>query len=208
MRRIKYFTFLLYSCLLISFPACQNATGAPDNPINSTPKLTVREATNCRTGPGEAYEIVFTYLAGTTLEIAGRYEPGNFWLVKSAESSTGACWMWGEYVEITGDSSAVPNVTPPSASTGEPVQTFIVDRWEYSCGSEFGDFTLNWQDRATDETGYRLFRNGELLIELPANSTSYTDTFALTEDQRSMEYYLQVFGPDWTMNSAMMSADC
>jgi hypothetical protein len=170
--------------------------------------LIVREATNCRTGPGEAYEIVFTYLAGTKLEIAGRYEPGNFWLVKSAESPAGLCWMWGEYVDVTGNYAAVPAVAPPPAPTSGPSQTLIVDRWEYSCGSEFADFTLNWQDRATNETGYRLFRNGELLIELPAGSTSYKDTFALTEDQQSAEYYLQAFGPDWTMNSALMQVEC
>ncbi|HSK88290.1 MAG TPA: SH3 domain-containing protein [Anaerolineales bacterium] len=197
----KLITFLFDSLLLITLTACQIGTAAPAY-------LTVQEATNCRTGPGESYEIVFTYLSGTKLEIVSRYDPGNFWLVKSAESPTGTCWMWGEYVEVTGNASAVPNVTPPSASTTEPVETFIVDRWEYSCGSEFGDFTLNWQDRATNETGYRIFRNGELLIELPADSTFYTDTFALTEDQRSMEYYLQVFGSDWTMNSTVMSADC
>jgi len=196
----KLTTFLLDSLLLITLTACQIGTVAPAY-------LTVTESTNCRTGPGEAYEIVFTYLSGTKLEIVGRYDPGNFWLVKSNESSTGTCWMWGEYVEVTGNASAVPNVTPPSASTGEPVQTLIVDRWEYTCGSEFIIFTLNWQDRSTNETGYRLFRNGELLIELPAASNAYTDTVALTED-RSVEYYLQAFGSDWTMNSAVMSADC
>lgn len=196
----KLTTFLLDSLLLIALTACQIGTTAPAY-------LTVKEATNCRTGPGEAYEIVFTYLSGTKLEIAGRYNPGNFWLVKSAESPTGICWMWGEYVEVTGNASAVPNVTPPSASTGEPAPTLIVDRWEYTCESEFITFTLNWQDRATNETGYRIFRNGELLIELPADSNAYTDTVALTDD-RSVEYYLQAFGSDWTLNSAVMSADC
>ncbi len=34
--------------------------------------LTLREATNCRTGPGLAYEIIVTYPIGQTLEIVGR----------------------------------------------------------------------------------------------------------------------------------------
>jgi SH3-like domain-containing protein len=54
--------------------------------------LTVREQTNCRAGPGPDYEVIFTYLSGKKLEIVGRYDPDNYWLVKSAESPTGTCW--------------------------------------------------------------------------------------------------------------------
>ncbi|HEX9386832.1 MAG TPA: hypothetical protein VF918_10975, partial [Anaerolineales bacterium] len=46
-------------------------------PTYSVPMLTVQESTNCRTGPGEEYEVVVTYLSGKKLEIAGRYDPGN-----------------------------------------------------------------------------------------------------------------------------------
>src|SRR6188474_3119076 len=48
-------------------------------PTYSVPMLTVLEPTNCRTGPGEEYDVIFTYLEGKELEIAGRYDPGNFW---------------------------------------------------------------------------------------------------------------------------------
>jgi uncharacterized protein YraI len=205
MRRINYFIFLLYSLALLT--ACQNTTGAPNNPVNSTPMLTVREATNCRTGPGETYELVFTYLAGTQLEIAGRYDPGDFWLVKSTESPTGVCWMWGEYVDVTGNSATVSNVTPPPVPTGGPLEVLIVDQWEYSCNSDTLTFVLNWRDRATGETGYRIFRNGALLVELSTGSTTYTDTFNVSAGER-VEYYLQAFGPDWTMNSSAMTMSC
>jgi len=60
-------------------------------PTYSVPILTVRESTNCRAGPGEDYEVIFTYLKGKELEIAVRYDPGNFWLVKSSDSPTGNC---------------------------------------------------------------------------------------------------------------------
>ena len=32
-------------------------------------------------------------------------------------------------------------------------------------------FIVSWVDKANDETGYRVFRNGEAVAELPANST-------------------------------------
>ena len=53
---------------------------ASQTPTYSVPILTVQESTNCRTGPGEDYQVVFTYLTGKELEIVGRYDPGDFWL--------------------------------------------------------------------------------------------------------------------------------
>jgi uncharacterized protein YraI len=210
---MKQIRFLLYILFLIAFSACQPAntptTIIPNTSIpgNSVAMLTVREATNCRTGPGEAYEIIFTYAAGAQLEIAGRYEPGNFWLVKSAESPTGLCWMWGEYVDVTGNYAAVPGVTPPATSSSAPSEVLIVDQWEYSCDGGTLTFSMNWRDRATNETSYRIFRDDELLVELPADSTSYKDSFSVSADQ-SVEYYLQAFGPEGSLNSTVMTAGC
>src|SRR5918995_3727300 len=82
-------------------------------PTYSVPMLTVQESTYCRTGPGEEYEVIFTYLNGKELEIVGRYDPGNFWLVKSNESPNGTCWLWGGFVEVTGSYWAVASITPP-----------------------------------------------------------------------------------------------
>src|SRR5262245_27601341 len=62
---------------------------ATHTPTYSVPIITVRESTNCRTGPGQDYEVIFTYLSGKELEIIGRYDQDNYWLVKSAESPTG-----------------------------------------------------------------------------------------------------------------------
>ncbi|HET9910712.1 MAG TPA: SH3 domain-containing protein [Anaerolineales bacterium] len=210
---MKHIRFLLYSLFLITFTACQPAdtttTITPNTSIpgNSVPMLTVREATNCRAGPGTDYEIVFTYTAGTKLEIAGRYEPENFWLVKSAESPTGLCWMWGEYADVTGNYAAVPGVTPPATSSSASSEVLIVDQWEYSCDGGTLTFKMNWRDRATNETGYRIFRDGTLLAELPVDSTSYKDSFSVSAGQ-NVEYYLQVVGPDGLLNSAVMSANC
>jgi uncharacterized protein YraI len=171
--------------------------------------LTVKEATNCRTGPGTEYGIVFTYLAGTKLEIAGRYADGNFWLVKSDKSPTGTCWMWGEYVEVTGDSAAISNVTPPptsvNASNGTPPEAPSIQKWEYTCDNGKLTFIVIWKDRATDETGYRIIRNGESIVELPANSTTYMDTLP---SNQSLEYYIQVYGPGGSANSSAMNASC
>jgi hypothetical protein len=169
--------------------------------------LTVQESTNCRTGPGEGYEIVFTYLTGKQLEIAGRYDPGNFWLVKSNESPNGTCWLWGQYVEVTGSYWAVPSVTPPPTATSAPPRGPGIDKWEFSCGGGTLTFTVLWVDNANNETGYRIFRNGVPIVELPADTTTYTDIYPVSPDER-VEYFVQVYSPVGTANSSVMPMRC
>jgi hypothetical protein len=176
-------------------------------PTYSVPMLTVQQSTNCRTGPGEDYDVVFTYLTGKKLEIVGRYDPGNFWLVKSNESPTGTCWLWGQYVEVAGSYWTVASVTPPPTVTSAPPRSPGIVEWNFSCSGGSLTFTVNWADNAKDETGYRVFRNGEQAAELPADSTTYTDTVAISADQ-SLEYYLQVYSPTGTANSSVMRMKC
>jgi len=66
---------------------------------------------------------------------------------------------------------------------------------------------LNWEDRANDETGYRIFRNGEAIAELPANATSYVDTFEFTAGD-DVDFYVQVHSPFGSANSSIMRMNC
>ena len=185
-------------------------TAAPTGtitPTYSVPMLTVREQTNCRTGPGQDYEIVFTYLAGKKLEIAGRYDPDNYWLVKSAESPGGVCWLWGEFVDVTGSYWVVSSVTPPPTSTTAPPQAPSVKEWNFSCNLGTMTFTVDWTDKASNETGYRVYRDGDLLVELPPNSNTYTDSITLLAGE-STEYYVQVYSPSGSANSPIMKMSC
>ena len=68
-------------------------------------------------------------------------------------------------------------------------------------------FTVTWIDRAVDETGYRVFRNGEVVAELPANSSSYEGTFEFTAGE-NVDYYLQVYSPYGSANSSVMRMLC
>lgn len=186
------------------------ASGSPTTtitPTYSVPMATVRESTNCRAGPGEEYQVVVTYATGKELEIAGRYDPGNFWLVKSNESPTGTCWLWGEFVEVTGSFWAVSSVTPPATATGAPPRGPIILEWNFFCEGGNLNFTVTWRDDATDEAGYRIFRNGEAIVEIPANSTTYTDLYNVQSDE-SVEYYVQVHSPSGTANTSIMRMRC
>jgi hypothetical protein len=176
-------------------------------PTYSTPMLTVLQQTNCREGPGQDYEVLFAYLAKKKLEIIGRYDPTNFWLVKAPESRTGTCWLWGEYVELSGSYWVVPTVTPPPTKTIAPPAAPSITKWDFSCSTGTMTFTMAWEDRATNETGYRVFRDGQQVAELAANSTAFTESIAL-ESGQDATYYLQVYGPSGTANSSLMKLTC
>jgi hypothetical protein len=192
---------------LISPTAGTLTTTVSQTPTYSVPMLTVQESTNCRAGPGEEYEVVLVYATGKELEIVGRYDPGNFWLVKSNESPNGTCWLWGEYVEVTGSYWAVASVTPPSTATSAPPRGPGIDNWEFSCTGGALNFTVIWVDNANNETGYRIFRNGEAIVELPADTTTYTDVYNLPADQ-NVEYYVQVYSPSGSANTSIMRMRC
>jgi hypothetical protein len=178
-------------------------------PTYSVPILTVKEQTNCRTGPGQSYEIVFTYLAGKKLEIVGRYDPDNYWLVKSSESPSGVCWLWGEFVEVTGSYWVVSSVTPPPTATLPPPQAPSIQKWDFFCTTVSGEMTITilWTDRAGNETGYRIIRDDVPVAELPANSGTYTETILLATGE-SATYIIEVYNSSGSVRSSPIKLTC
>jgi hypothetical protein len=199
------------SVIPITPSATATVVTATITPTYSTPMLIVKEQTNCRKGPGEEYEIVFTYLPNKKLTIIGRYDPGNFWLVKSDESPTGQCWLWGQYVDVSGSYWVVPSVTPPPTSTKAPPLAPAYDKWNYFCTyngiNNDLNVTLIWTDRATDEAGYRIIRNGEQLVELPANSTTYTDVIAV-DTGKGTTYRVDAYNDAGVSSTSTISLKC
>ena len=180
-------------------------------PTYSVPLLTLREATNCRTGPGQPYEIVLTYQVNQILEIAGRYEPGNFWLVKSAESPTGTCWLWGEFVDVVGSTWVVASVTPPPTATlsSLPPGAPSLHDFDYDCDgfNNTLSFYVLWNDKAENESGYRIFRDGSQVAELPANSNTFAESIMMPENQ-STEYYVQAYNAAGLAQTKVMELIC
>jgi hypothetical protein len=92
-------------------------------PTPSFAYVTLSEATNCRVGPGVAYDLVDTFLIGQTIEVIGKHPYDNYWYVRSPNNSNVYCWMWGFYA--TGSNlNNVPVLTPPPSPTPAPDLTF------------------------------------------------------------------------------------
>jgi hypothetical protein len=126
---------------------------------------------NCRRGPGTHYFVVTSFLEGLGIELRGRSAPGLplWWLVGGGWN----CWVSDVTVETEGPVDLLP-VIQGSPVPAAPTQLALVR--EYCVQGQMFRLTLQWVDAATDETGYRIYRDGVLLATLPANSTSYTDS--------------------------------
>ena len=180
-------------------------------PTYSVPMLTVREATNCRTGPGKSYEILLTFQVNQTLEIVGRYEPGDLWLVKFAESPTGTCWLWGEFVDVAGSYWTVSSVTPLPTATLPPLvpKAPSLHDFDYDCDgfNNTLSFYVIWNDKADNESGYCIFRDGSQIAELPAGSTTYAETIMMPAS-KSAQYYVEAYNAAGLAQTKVMQLTC
>jgi len=143
----------------------------PPTPTPVSPMAAFVQNANCRRGPGTRYFVVTSFLAGAQVELTGRSEPGLplWWLVGGGWN----CWLSDVTVQTSGDVDRLP-VVPGTPVPAAPTQLTIAR--EYCVQGQMFRVTLQWVDAATNETGYRVYRDGVLLATLPANTTTFTDS--------------------------------
>ena len=171
-----------------------------------TPMASVGDVTNCRSGPNKSYKMIAQLLPSEQVQIIG-FLPPNYWLVKS---TLGDCWLSGEFATPTGNFAAVPTVTAPPTPEGlkPEAPTFSKNGWTFYCyGPGSADIALTWNDKANNETGYRVFRNNELVIEMPANSTNFAEIIALNSGQ-TVSYQIQAYNEIGGTMSSTASITC
>jgi hypothetical protein len=56
-------------------------------------------------------------LAGVDLNIVSKTTLDTYVIVENPNNSTQTCWLWTQYVDISGDLSSLPVATPPPAPT-------------------------------------------------------------------------------------------
>jgi hypothetical protein len=100
-----------------------NTPGPVDTAIvtSSAPVASVSSPTNCRTGPGVEYDLVFTMNAGSTAQVVGKNTPTNYWIVNNPAGGT--CWLWGQNAVVTGNTAALPEFPAPPQPTAKFTKT-------------------------------------------------------------------------------------
>jgi len=135
------------------------------------PLVTLLQDANCRKGPGTGYDVITSLTKGVQSPTTGRNEASTWWQVQVPETDI-LCWILGISLQPPDNPVQVPVVTiqPVPGAPGALTVT------QSTCSANLNTFPveLGWSD-ASGETGYRLYRNGTLLLSSGANATSHTD---------------------------------
>ena len=83
----------------------------------AAPMVSVSVQTNCRSGPGTAYEALGILNVGQLAQVTGRNSVGDYWIIKLAGPPAITCWLWGQYASVSGDTSGLPVIIPPPTPT-------------------------------------------------------------------------------------------
>ena len=92
-------------------------------------------------------------------------------------------------------------VTPPLAPT--------IDTWDFFCSSAKNTMGIKilWTDAATNESGYRIIRNGEVVAELPAGANAFDESIPLIKGIKT-KYQIEVFNSGGSSFSLEISFSC
>jgi hypothetical protein len=176
-------------------------------PANAS--LILNDNTNCRAGPGTDYEKLTVVPEGASVAVLARSTEGTHFLVDPPDNIT-SCWVLAELGTFSGEIATVPQATSSAGeNAGAPARPSSLF-YNYQCS--FGapqdvTTTLSWGDTANNENGYRVYRYGVLIIELPANSTAYTDETSLDVGD-SLTYSVEAFNDAGSSAQRIISFSC
>lgn len=169
-----------------------SATSTPSLP----PEITLTLNSNCRLGPSSFYNIVDQITSGQVLPVSGQSEDNNWWQVTNATNRK--CWIFYENAEPNSDFSALPiEYGPPLPAV--PGQFNVNDQLCQPGPKKF-TVTLSWSI-GSDTDGFRLYRDGNRIIELNINKFNYKDVNA--PYNKNITYELEAYNENGTSQRAI-----
>ncbi len=132
------------------------------------PMVSVSVQTNCRSGPGPAYDILGILNVGQTAEVVGRSVYNDNWIIKLPSNPAVTCWLWGQYATVTGNTGALPVFNPPPTPT--PTPGFTVTYLQiYSCP---GIYAFKFQLTNTGSVTWQSYK-----VDVTDSNTAQTKTY-------------------------------
>jgi hypothetical protein len=135
------------------------------SPTLQFPLIFMGTDTNCRTGPGQVYDMVGGLQVGESAEAYARDPSGLYWYVRNPDDVNGFCWLWGYYATVIGNTDILPVFTPPATPTPVASFTFSYKTWGvgpgYQClmfevkntgGLTWESFRLSFHDLTHGDT--------------------------------------------------------
>jgi hypothetical protein len=185
----------------------------------SVPMVSVSSATNCRSGNGAMFDWLFAMDPGDEAEVVGKNTASGYWIIKYPG---GQCWLWGQYASVAGDTSGLPEFPAPPTPTPSTPAAPSNFKATVSCSPNpatltlWVHVTLTWTDVAISDDGYRIFRDGELLVTLEPDGTSYQDDTTLPLPPAtltpipppSVKYGIEAFNSAGKSDRKNVTVDC
>ena len=176
------------------------------------PTLLTSVTVPCFRGPGEDYALVADLEAGEEAEIVGQSE--GYWIVRTSTETI--CWIPNQGVIPQGDFAAVPDVEPPPIPTpAAPAAPTNLEAFNNACYTDksytpnkrVNRFHLYWQDMANNEDGFRVYRDGNLVAELPPDKTEVIDEIVAPNDHVHV-YYVVAYNAVGEAKSEAVGLTC
>ncbi|MBI5296102.1 MAG: hypothetical protein HY869_11560 [Chloroflexi bacterium] len=174
------------------------------------PVLMVGGDIPCYAGPGPDYGTLAMLSIGMKAEVLSKDSTGAYWIVQSPLGN-GSCWTESRYATIIGQAEGVPvlaaNAVPtkainlpdtPRRFTATTTCVAIRDSRDSRGVRRVGDkqnffVYLSWSN-IKEESGYRLYRDNILLVELEMDTSQYTDNFIIEKNKAMyVVYTLEAF---------------
>lgn len=177
-------------------------------PTYAVPMMQFTVNSNCREGPGKDYKVAIVFQTGQKAEAVGVM--GDYWIVKNPKSND-PCWIANDLASPSGSTWTLPTVTAPPAPTSNPPAAPGWSKYNYDCVFASGGSTVTmnliWSDRAYNEAGYKVYRDGQVVASLAADSTSYIDVSFVASGQ-TISYYVEAYSNAGQTKSSTITASC
>ncbi len=155
------------------------------------PTLFINAATSsCRSGPSPDFQVIATYTAGTTVPLVGRDSADSYWIVQDPGSRT-RCWISVQDGTPGGSFDDLPEMTPQPISEAVPGKP-AKGAWNFACDNTTLTTILGWRPTTGTVNGYRIFRQGNQIADVPASQTSYTEKVPFRYGS-SMQYSVSAY---------------
>ncbi len=162
-------------------------------PVTPTtqPTLFINAATSsCRSGPSPDFQVIATYTAGTTVPLVGKDGADSYWIVQDPASHS-QCWISVQDGTPGGSFDTLPEMTPRSVSGAVPGKP-AKGAWNFACDNTTLTTILDWRPTTGTVNGYRIFRQGNQIADVPSTQTNYTDKIPFTYGS-SMQYSVSAY---------------
>lgn len=159
----------------------------------------------CRSGPGPDFKEIAKFPAGTTVDLAGQDTADSYWIVTDPTSHD-LCWVSVQDATPAGNFQALPQVTPPAASVSVPAKPSR-GSWNFSCDNSSLTIILGWNAPSGPVNGYRIYRKGSQIADVPSDQTKFTETIPFTYGS-SMTYAVAAYNDAGVSPEATWNFHC